>query len=231
METQTQTLENTPVRAFGIELKTANDAGQVYALADGATDTVLRFYDGLMGAKPTFTAWEAARLSWRAGFASQREGVKANTIDKAWSRFASGITAEKPKADNANATRVAAARVDPFKDKTHAEIEAERASLGEKIKAGDLSEATMKAYASAADASIKRRKADEKSAEKAKTEALKPRRDAIREMAAKADDETLSLIEAAVEIRSADAAARARAWARLTEAAGEIAKPTKGKGK
>jgi hypothetical protein len=228
---ETKAIESTPVRAFGIELKTASDAGSVYALADGATDTVLKFYDGLMGAKPTFTVWEAARLSWRAGFASQREGVKANTIDKAWSRFATGLTAEKPKADNANAARVSSARVDPFKGKPVEEIKAAREAAGAKIAAGDVSKETAKEYRQAVDAEINARKEEEKAAEKKKTEALKPRRDAIRELASKADDDTLSLIEAAVEIRSADAATRARAWARLTEAAGEIAKPTKGKTK
>lgn len=220
------------IRAFGIEVKTAQDVGTVFALADGATVAVSDFYVSLIGNNPTFEAWEAARLGWREGYAVQRPDVKAESINRAWSRFAADLPVSKPKAASEKAQKVAAARAaDPFKDKTHAQIEEERAALSEKIKAGDLSDATMKAYAAAADASVKRRKADEKAAEKEKANALKPRREAIKTLASKADADTLALMEAAVEIRSADAAARARAWARLTEAAGDIAKPTKGKGK
>lgn len=194
------------IRAFGIEVKTAQDVGTVFALADGATVAVSDFYVSLIGNNPTFAAWESARLAWREGYAVQRPDVKAESINRAWSRFASDLPVTKPKADNAKAQKVAAARVDPFKGKPVEEIKAAREALGAKIAAGDVSKETAKEYRQAVDAEISARKAAEKSAEKARADATKERREKITETMKALSGEGLALIEAVLDLMSGDSA-------------------------
>lgn len=192
------------IRAFGIEVKTAQDVGTVFALADGATVAVSDFYVSLIGNNPTFASWEASRLAWREGYAVQRPDVKAESINRAWSRFAADLPVNKPKADNAKAQKVAAARVDPFKGKPVEEIKAAREAAGAKIAAGDVSKETAKEYRQAVDAEISARKAAEKSAEKAKADATKDRREKITEAMKALSGEGLAVLEAVFQTMSSD---------------------------
>jgi uncharacterized protein YjbJ (UPF0337 family) len=107
---------------------TAKDCGFQYARNQLAVFENARDYAGMLGTDPTFDQWEAARISWVAGYVEANPANTGNAADKAWDRF-SGLLNEffglvKPKAASAAAVKKAAER-----EKKTAEILAKHGDL------------------------------------------------------------------------------------------------------
>ena len=218
-----------PVRILGITVATVQNAGSVFALLDGANDALVECYIGLLGsADVSYDAWEAARMGWREGYATQKEGASANALDKAWSRFAASLAergafkpaaptkaaAEKRKeraaapvyesADNARSVAQSLAKVAAMPaDERAAFITDKKLSMATDITPAELTTAATKAWKAAE----KMDKAAEREKTKAADSALKARRETIRAFVKDAAADKLAALEALCDALNGNAAA------------------------
>lgn len=216
----------TPIRALGIEIVSFESAGTVCALADGAHESAVSEFARILTAAPTYDAWESARMAWRAGYASQRPGISAAALDKAWSRFAlrlSDIGLDKPKAPTKAAaekrTERAAAPVYESADKARevSQAYATAAAMPADKRADTLKAAGLPADTSPAElataaakawkAAEKIDKASEREKTKAADTALKTRRDTIRAFVKDAAADKLAALEALCDALNGNASA------------------------
>lgn len=208
--------ESIMLKVFGIEVLSSLHCGQVSALADGASEAILSAFDSILGPAPTFEAWEAARMAWREGYAQQREGVSAGALDKAWSRFAAGLSTEKPKSTKAASERAAKARINPFEGKPREEVMSRVEELREVLATpGAIPSAEVsKEWKQATDALAKADKAEAKAKAEAEAEATKARRDTLRGVIKECTPDVLVTFEALADALNENlpGPARINAW-------------------
>lgn len=228
-------------RVCGIDVTDAKSSGMVSAILDGSTESLIDAFAVVLGTAPTFEQWEAARAAWREGYAEQREGVSANTMDKAWSRFAARLDEQrglsKPKATSAAAVKKAEAReaskaeyvsaadamamADTYKALADGSLTAE--DLAEVLDSPEVAEAlkditpakAAEAYAKALKAAEKLEKAEAKLIKAEEDARLKVRRETLSKAIKDAKGDVLAVLEAALDLAtdSTDEARKASAWA------------------
>lgn len=187
-------------KVFGIELVSVSACAQVSALADGAVDAAVEFIAGKLGTAPTLEAWDAIRVEWRGAYMVQRDldatdKKTAGALDTAWHRNVVSVLAAnyelvKPKASTKAATEKAAQRAKPEAVEA-AQTVADLAAIpmpSDAVEAAKLLKAVS-------DKRLQLVKAEARAEEKTKSDAIKAKRDALREWIKTCDIETLTLVE------------------------------------